>query len=202
MKAVAFEGKEVVPSKVVCVGRNYVEHIAELHNEIPDSIVLFTKPNSSVTSTLRFISDDCRFEAEICFIVKAGKLAGVGVGLDLTKRDTQDKLKAKGLPWERAKAFDGAAVFSAFVSLKDALSSLRLELFVNGVLVQEGGYGLMIHKPEDIRAEISSFMTLEDGDILMTGTPKGVGNYRRGDVFIGKIFAGERILVEKTWTAA
>lgn len=200
MNAVSFNSAPVFPSKIVCVGRNYVEHIAELNNEVPDSIVIFNKPNSAIARDLRFIGDDCRFESEICFVVMGGKLAGVGFGLDLTKRDLQDKLKAKGLPWERAKAFDGAAVFSDFAPLIDDVKSLRLELYINSAPTQSGGYDLMIHKPDEILREISGFMTLEDGDIIMTGTPKGVASYRRGDVFTGKIFAKERELIGKMWT--
>ena len=111
-------------------------------------------------------------------------MAGVGFGLDLTQRELQSKLKAKSLPWERAKAFDGAACFSDFVGLGGTeISSLTMELEINRERRQSGGYELMIYKPEQILAEILEFMSLEDGDIIMTGTPGGVGQVLSGDHF-------------------
>ena len=199
MNVVVFDSKPRTPSKIVCVGRNYVEHIAELNNEVPDSMILFNKPNSALSSTLRYVDEDCHFESEISFLVEAGRFVGVGFGLDLTKRALQAQLKAKGLPWERAKAFDGAAVFSDFAPFDGDVSSLRLELFVNEKLTQAASPALMIHKPDAILAEIKSFMTLHDNDIVMTGTPKGVAPYKRGDVFTGKIHTASRVLIEKTW---
>jgi len=127
MKTVNFNGREVTPSKIVCIGRNYVEHIEELGNEIPSSMVIFMKPNSAIKSKL--ISNDVEpihYEGEISFMMLDGKIRGVGFGLDLTKRGLQSKLKAKGLPWERAKAFDGAAVFSDFVKFKDDTKALHV----------------------------------------------------------------------------
>ena len=192
----------VAPSKVVCIGRNYVAHIHELGNEVPTSMVLFCKPNSAVTQELYYISDDTRFEGEIALMVRDGAYMAVGFGLDLTKADEQARLKAEGLPWERAKAFDCSAVFSPFVPLEVPLDTLRMRLYHNGVLVQEGGYDLMIYKPETILKEIEGFMSLYDGDIIMTGTPKGVGTYRRGDRFEASIFAGEEPLLRHSWYAA
>lgn len=191
--------KELTPSKVVCIGRNYVEHIEELGNEVPSSMVVFNKPNSAISKTLSYISEDCRFEGEICFLVKAGRLYGVGLGLDLTKAGLQNMLKAKGLPWERAKGFDRSAVLSDFVVLDAPLESLRMTLHVNGVLTQFADYGLMIYKPETMLEEIESFMHLEDGDVIMSGTPKGVATFNVGDRFVGRVYSGERVLVEKEW---
>jgi len=128
-----------------------------------------------------------------------GKIAGVGFGLDLTKATIQNKLKAKGLPWERAKGFDGSAVLGEFVPFDGALQDLRLELTINGKLTQHANYELMIYKPLEMIEEISSFMRIEDGDIIMSGTPKGVGNYQKGDIFVGKIFCGNELLVESHW---
>jgi len=201
MKKVIFNSKELIPSKIVCIGRNYVEHIKELNNEIPSSMVIFNKPNSSISHELYWISEDCHFEGEICFVIEKGEIAGVGFGLDLTKRELQTKLKSKGLPWERAKAFDNSAVFSEFVKFDGDFKSLRLELLINDKLLQSGGYDLMIYKPAEILKEIKSFMSLEDGDIVMTGTPKGVGTYKTGDKFVGRIYSDEKILIEKTWIA-
>ena len=115
MKQIKFEDSYITPSKVVCVGRNYVEHIYELGNEIPSNMVIFNKPNSAIGNKLYYFYEDTRFEGEICFLIKDKKISGVGFGLDLTKADTQGYLKSKGLPWERAKAFDNSAVFSSFV---------------------------------------------------------------------------------------
>ena len=195
MKTILLENKKITPSKIVCIGRNYVEHIKELGNEIPSSMVIFNKPNSSISDTLHDICEDCHFEGEICFVMKDNQIEGVGFGLDLTKRDLQSQLKSKGLPWERAKSFDGAAVFSEFVRFGN-ITDLKMQLFINDKLAQEGGYDLMMYKPEEIVSEIQSFMSLQDGDIIMSGTPKGVGRYKKGDVFIGRIYENDHLLVE------
>lgn len=199
MNQINFQKEKLNPCKVVCVGRNYVAHIEELGNEMPQEMVLFVKPNSSISEELVQISDDCHYEGEISFLVRDKRLYGVGFGLDLTKRDMQSKLKSKGLPWERAKSFDKAAVFSDFVKLEDNINSLRLELQINGKLAQSGGVDLMIYKPEVVLKEIESFMSLDDFDIIMTGTPKGVGRYKKDDEFIGRIYSDEKLLVEKSW---
>jgi len=128
VNTVTLQDETLTPSKVVCIGRNYVEHIEELNNEVPESMVVFNKPNSAINNTLHYISEDCRYEAEICFLIKAGQIHGVGIGLDLTKADIQNHLKAKGLPWERAKGFDDSAVLSDFVVLHEPLETLRMTL--------------------------------------------------------------------------
>ncbi len=199
MKTVRFAERLCTPSKVVCIGRNYVEHIHELGNEIPSSMVVFNKPNSAITGTLRFISDDTRFEGEICFLMMGGAIAGVGFGLDLTKAQIQNHLKTKGLPWERAKGFDGSAVLGEFVPFSGPLESLRMTLHINGALAQEAAYELMIYKPLDMIEEIKSFMSFEDGDIIMSGTPKGVASYNLGDEFVGRIYSGDLLLRESSW---
>lgn len=200
MNTIKLNNKPITPSKVVCIGRNYVDHIKELNNETPTQPVIFMKPNSSISDEIKFNGIDAiHYEAELSFMVQSGKLSAVGFGLDLTKREIQSQLKAKGLPWERAKAFDGSAVFSEFFSFAD-IKDLRLELFINGKLQQSGGYDLMLYKPDDIYQEISSFMTLADGDIIMTGTPKGVGEINLGDVYIGRIYSKDTLFLEKKWT--
>ncbi|WP_373072778.1 fumarylacetoacetate hydrolase family protein [Sulfurimonas sp.] len=196
MKYIKYGKENIAPSKVICIGRNYVEHIKELNNETPDSMVVFNKPNSAISESLKFISDDTRFEGEICFLMKDKKIEAVGFGLDLTKADIQNKLKQKGLPWERAKAFDGSAVLSEFVKFDGDLKDLKMELYINDKLTQHANYDLMIYKPMEMIKEIDSFMSIEDGDIIMSGTPKGVGNYKKGDLFVGKIFCGDNLLVE------
>ena len=199
MKTIKYHNEEIKVSKVVCVGRNYVEHIKELGNETPDSLVLFNKPNSAISSDLYYFSKDTRFEGEICFLIKDKKINAVGFGLDLTKADTQNYLKSKSLPWERAKAFDNSAVLSEFVAFSGDVEELRMELFIDDELIQEASYELMIHKPQNIIDEIVTFMTLEDNDIIMSGTPKGVGTYTTNSIFIGKIFCANELLLEKKW---
>lgn len=203
MKTVSVDGISVIPSKIVCVGRNYVEHIKELNNEVPTSMVLFMKPNSSLSSELiTGKQTPLHYEGEISFLVKQGKISAVGFGLDLTNRELQNELKAKGLPWERAKAFNGAAVMSEFVSIEESdINNLSLQLWINDVLVQEGNVDLMIYKPLTVIEEISSFLTLVDNDVVMSGTPKGVGSYVKGDKFVGKIFIAEREIISHEWIA-
>lgn len=203
MQTITVNGQSVTPSKIVCVGRNYVAHIEELGNEIPEDMVVFNKPNSAITDILRsqIGGEPLHYEGELCFVIKAGALHAVGFGLDLTKRELQSRLKEKSLPWERAKAFDGAALFSEFVSLPEALASLSLELTVDGAPRQEGGVELMMYPPEAILKELAAFITLEDGDIIMTGTPAGVGAIHTGERFEAQVLAAGRSLLSTTWVA-
>lgn len=200
MKSVLLDGNKTQPSKIVCIGRNYVEHIEELNNEVPTEPVIFMKPNSAISSEIYTSSVDAiHYEGEITFLILSGKIHAVGFGLDLTKREIQSVLKTKGLPWERAKAFDNSAVFSEFVAFKGDISELRMELTINDKLVQQAGYELMLNKPDNIISEINSFLSFEDGDLIMTGTPKGVGVINVGDVFVGKVFEKDSLLVESSW---
>jgi 2-keto-4-pentenoate hydratase/2-oxohepta-3-ene-1,7-dioic acid hydratase in catechol pathway len=183
------------------VGRNYVEHIKELNNETPDSMVLFNKPNSAITDSLHFIQEDCRFEGEICFSIKDKQIEGIGFGLDLTKAGIQNKMKEKGLPWERAKGFDESAVLSKFVKFLGDIQTIEMKLFINGTLAQHATYDLMIYKPDKILSEIQTFMTLEDGDVIMSGTPKGVATYKRHDVFLAVIYVDGKIVIKEEFIA-
>lgn len=203
MQTIQVKGQAVTPSKIVCVGRNYVAHIEELGNEVPQEMVVFNKPNSAISDILRsqIGADALHYEAELAFVVKRGELFAVGLGLDLTKRSLQSALKDQGLPWERAKAFDGAALFSEFVAMPRDLRHLHLELQVDGEVRQAGGVSLMIHQPEEILQELCGFTTLEDGDIIMTGTPEGVGTIRTGERFEGRVLAKSKALVSATWVA-
>jgi 2-keto-4-pentenoate hydratase/2-oxohepta-3-ene-1,7-dioic acid hydratase in catechol pathway len=193
----------VYPSKIVCVGRNYVAHIRELGNEVPDGMVVFNKPNSAITDTLRahVAGQALHYESELAFTVQRGALSAVGFGLDLTKRSLQAALKEKGLPWERAKAFDGAALFSDFVAMPADIRSLTLRLDVDGELRQAGGVSLMLFPPDAIVRELATFTTLEDGDIIMTGTPAGVGEITAGQRFEGRVLQGEDTLISAAWVA-
>lgn len=204
MRSIRLDGSSVTPSKIVCVGRNYVRHVEELGNELPQQMVVFIKPNSAIGEQLGSAcgGEPLDYEGEIALLVQGGRFAAVGFGLDLTKRQLQQQLKAAALPWERAKAFDGAALFSPFVSLGEVpLHSLRLALHVDGALRQQGDVGLMLFRPEQILEELRAFLTLEDGDIVMTGTPAGVGRVRPGEVFHGQVFGATDLLVEATWVA-
>ncbi|EPF2929626.1 fumarylacetoacetate hydrolase family protein [Vibrio navarrensis] len=204
MHPIYLGNKKLQPSKVLCVGRNYVEHIKELDNGLPEQMVLFHKPATSVTPSLSsFHQEPLHYEAEICFVVEDGQYTGVGIGLDLTKREMQSYLKGKGLPWERAKAFDGSAVMSRFVSLAGLdVGDLNLELFINCVRVQKGHVNQMLYSPQAILAELKGYVTLQDGDIVMTGTPQGVGVVHKGDVFLGRLKCGEHTLIEIEWLAS
>ena len=207
----ALPAKKITPSKVVCIGRNYVDHIKELANEIPDEMVVFIKPNSAISSTLLAMHNDdvLHYEAELSFLYQGGQFTAVALGLDLTKREVQRRLKAKGLPWERAKAFDQSAIFSDFVSIKQAdIKNLNLSLMINADLKQQGSVNLMMAKPDDILKELQTFLSLEDGDIVMTGTPKGVGVITQSDNFIGQVYLSEpnnqthnRVLLDCDWQA-
>jgi len=202
LHSVILDGKEVLPSKIICVGRNYVEHIKELNNDIPTEPVIFLKPNSAIDQNLHCGSiSEIHFEAEICFLIKAGQLHAVGFGLDLTKRTLQSQLKSKGLPWERAKAFNRSAVFSQFITFSGEINDLRLELWVNDTLQQQADVHLMIYKPSKLLSEINTFMSCNDNDIIMTGTPKGVGVIHVNDHFIGKIFTSNTLLLEFSQSA-
>ncbi len=202
MNTVVVDNERIAPCKIVCVGRNYVEHIKELNNDMPTSMVLFMKPNSAISDTLMTHGKELHYEGEISFIIKNNKISAVGFGLDLTNRTLQSELKKKGLPWERAKAFDGAGVFSEFVSVsEDDINRLSLKLFINDKLVQVGGVELMIYSPSVVIYEINTFSTLDDGDIVMTGTPKGVGTFKEGDVFRGEIYLDDKRIVHKSWVA-
>lgn len=200
MKSIILDGKAVFPSKIICVGRNYVDHIKELDNEIPKELVIFIKPNSSLSTNIYYSqSDVIHYEAELSFLIRAGVIYGLGFGLDLTKRAIQAELKAKGLPWERAKSFDNSAVFSEFVSFTGNLSDLSFELTINGELIQKADYTLMLNKPDDILKEINQIISFEDNDLLMTGTPKGVAAIHLGDKFRGKVFEKQQELLEVCW---
>ena len=200
MNTINVAGEKSCPSKVVCIGRNYVEHIKELNNEMPQQAVIFVKPNSAIAEQIiSNIDEPIHYEAELSFVVEANRLSAVAIGLDLTKRGLQTKLKHKGLPWERAKAFDKSAVFSDFVRFNEGVESLSMQLLINNELIQHADYDLMIHKPIEIIEEVTAFMSFCDGDILMTGTPKGVGIVSKGDIFVGRIKQGQKLLIEQQW---
>ncbi len=184
-------------NKIVCVGRNYVEHIKELNNEIPSEPVYFIKPMSCVKEEINLVDySPMHYEGEICFLI--GKQLKVGFGFDFTLREIQNELKKKGLPWERAKAFKGAAVFSDFVEFNN-IEDLGLEVYKNKKIVQKADVSLMIYKPEFLFKDIDKIFGLYEGDIVMTGTPKGVGVVKKGDEFEGRILEKGEVIVSKKW---
>ncbi|QCI28841.1 fumarylacetoacetate hydrolase family protein [Caminibacter pacificus] len=184
-------------NKIVCVGRNYVEHIKELNNEMPSEPVYFMKPFSSVSEDIVLPGySPMHYEGEICFLI--GDRLKVGFGFDFTLREIQSELKKKGLPWERAKAFKGAAVFSDFVEFEN-IEDLGLEVYKNDELIQKADVSLMMFKPWELFEDIDKIFGLNTGDIVMTGTPKGVGLVEEGDEFEGRILEKGRVIVSKKW---
>lgn len=187
--------------KIICIGRNYVEHAQELGNEVPTEPVIFMKPDSAVLKGNDFylpeFSTDIHYETEIILkIDKPGKYiqennAGqhyneIGLGIDFTARDLQSKLKEKGLPWEKAKGFDGSAVVSEFFDKKDFdRKNLNFSLNKNNSEVQNGNSSLMIFSADSIIAYVSKYFTLKKGDLIFTGTPKGVGKVEENDILEG-----------------
>ncbi len=199
--------------KIVCLARNYAEHARELGNETPAAPVLFMKPASSVigdgeTVRIPAYSQECHYEVELAVLI--GKqasnvsvesalecVAGYGVGIDMTLRDVQNQLKAKGLPWEIAKGFDTACPLSDFVPAAAVADphSLNLKLAVNGEARQDGWSSDMINRIPQIIAHISGIFTLEPGDVILTGTPAGVGQVRAGDVMTVEIVSVARLTI-------
>lgn len=191
--------------KIICIGRNYTKHIEELHNERPDEPVVFLKPDSAVLLkqhpfVIPEFSDDIHHEVEILVrINKVGKYIDakfahnyydeIGLGIDFTARDLQAKLKEKGLPWEKAKAFDGSAVIGSFLSKKDFSSTenINFELKSNGNTVQKGNTSHMLWKIDELIAYVSQYFTLKIGDIIFTGTPEGVAKVNPNDILEGYI---------------
>ncbi|HCE58739.1 MAG TPA: 2-hydroxyhepta-2,4-diene-1,7-dioate isomerase [Prolixibacteraceae bacterium] len=199
--------------KIICIGRNYVAHAKELNNEVPDEPVFFMKPDSSLlrNNDPFYIPDwtnDVHHEIELVLkINRIGKniekrfahryFDEIGLGVDFTARDVQQKLKEKGLPWEKAKAFDQAAVLGNTFIKKEELNdaaNIQFKLNINGNLVQYGNSNLMIFSFDDIISHISKYVTLKIGDLIYTGTPAGVGPVKIGDRLVG--FLEEKILLD------
>ena len=189
--------------KIICVGRNYANHIEELKNERPTEPVVFMKPDSAVLLkqhpfVIPEFSEDVHHELEIIVnINKVGKYIEpkfahkyydeISVGIDFTARDLQSKLKEKGLPWEKAKAFDGSAVIGEFLpkSQFNSLENLTFELTNNGKPVQIGNTSHMLWKIDELISYVSQYFTLKIGDIIFTGTPEGVERVNPDDILEG-----------------
>lgn len=198
--------------KIICVGRNYAEHAKELNNPVNDKPVIFMKPDTApLVGKLPFFipefSNDVHHEAEIVVrINKTGKnieepfahryYDELTIGIDFTARDLQSELKGKGLPWELAKAFDGSAPFGKFIPKEEAMVEgvIPFHLLKNGAMVQEGKSSDMLFSIDRIISFVSQYFTLKIGDLIFTGTPKGVGPVKAGDLLEG--FIGNQRLLE------
>ncbi len=185
--------------KIICVGRNYADHAKELNNQVPTEPVIFLKPETALVPKrnpffLPDFSEDVHYEAELVVrINRIGKniqekfahkyYSQLTVGLDFTARDIQKKLKDKGLPWEKAKAFDGSAAIGNFINVKELEQPVnpKFSLKINNELKQEGQPNLMIFSIDQLLAHISTFFTLKIGDLIFTGTPAGVGKLEVND---------------------
>lgn len=194
--------------KIICIGRNYSEHAKELNNAVPCEPVFFLKPDSALLIRNRpfFYPDftkDLHYECEIVLkITKVGKciaqkfalsyIGAIGIGIDFTARDLQQKAKEKGLPWEKAKAFDFSAPISQFIPVEEIedINSIKFSLLKNGTRVQDGDTAEMVFSFENIISYVSQFMTLKTGDLIYTGTPAGVGPVQIGDML--EAYIGER----------
>lgn len=189
--------------KLICIGRNYTAHIKELANERPEEPVVFIKPDSAVLPKeqdfyIPEFSNEIHYEVEVLVkINKVGKHIDkkfahtyydeIGLGIDFTARDLQSKLKEKGLPWEKAKGFDGAAVIGKWVpkTLFEDTDDLNFSLLKNGKEVQKANTGLMLWKIDELVSYVSTYFTLKKGDIIFTGTPSGVGKIEPNDYLSG-----------------
>lgn len=185
--------------KIICIGRNYADHAKELGNQVPSEPVIFMKPDSAILAKgnaffIPDFSDDVHYEAELVVrIDRLGKnieerfahryFSEIGLGIDFTARDLQQKLKDKGLPWEKAKSFDGAAFLGKFFDKKDFadLTDLNFQLRKNGEIVQRGNTKDMLFSIDRLIAEVSKYFTIKIGDLIYTGTPAGVGPVVAGD---------------------
>lgn len=190
--------------KIICIGRNYAKHIEELANEKPENPVVFLKPDSAILPKKMpfFIppfSNDIHYEVEVLVkINKVGKHISpkfahkyydtVGLGIDFTARDVQAKCKEKGLPWEKAKAFDGSAIVGEFFKKEEFdLENLSFQLHKNDEVVQDGNTSNMMWKIDELISYVSQYFTLKKGDIIFTGTPAGVGKVEENDILTGTI---------------
>lgn len=197
--------------KIICIGRNYAKHAEELNNPIPDEPVVFLKPDTAILLKKHpfFIpehSNEVHHEVEV--VVKINRLGKhieprfahkyydeIGLGIDFTARDVQAKCKEKGLPWEKAKAFDGSAAVSRFFklsALNKPITDINFHLDINGSTVQKGNTKNMLFPVNEIIAHVSKYFTLKTGDLIFTGTPAGVGKVNRNDL-LELYLEGERI---------
>jgi 2-keto-4-pentenoate hydratase/2-oxohepta-3-ene-1,7-dioic acid hydratase in catechol pathway len=191
--------------KIICIGRNYAEHAKELKNEVPQEPVFFLKPDTALLKDnapfyYPNFSNNIQFEVELVFkICKNGKsilpqfahkyYQEVTVGIDFTARDIQQQCKEKGLPWEKAKAFDNSAAIGKFIAISELKEKeqIAFSLEVNETEVQKSWSNQMLFNVDQIISYLSNFITLKTGDLIFTGTPEGVGAIKIGDKLVAKI---------------
>ena len=193
--------------KIICIGRNYADHAAELGNKTTEDPLFFLKPDSAILTKKHAFylpdwTDDMHYEVEVVIKIKRlGKAidkkfanryySEIGLGIDFTARDVQTELKANGHPWEKAKAFDGSAVVSEnFIPLEELggdVQNLNFDLSLNNSLVQKGNTRDMIFSVDDLIVYLSKYMTIKTGDLIFTGTPAGVGIVESGDLLTGSL---------------
>ncbi len=193
---------------IYCIGRNYVKHIEELKNEIPEQPAVFMKPANAILEGEKFylpsFSKEIHYETEL--IIKLGRkgrfiseenalehIEAIGLGIDFTARDIQSMLKEKRLSWELSKAFTGSAVVGDFIpiDLFSSLDNIQFSLEKNGTVVQKGNSSHMIFSFEKIISFLSIYFELNPGDLIFTGTPEGVGPVEKGDLLCGFIFSNQ-----------
>lgn len=200
--------------KLICIGRNYTAHIKELANERPEEPVVFIKPDSAILPKeqafyIPEFSNEIHYEVEVLVkIKKVGKHIDtkfahtyydeIGLGIDFTARDLQSQLKEKGLPWEKAKGFDGAAIIGKWIPKKDLkdTNDLNFTLLKNGEEVQKGNTGLMLWKIDELISYVSTYFMLKKGDIIFTGTPSGVGKIDANDYLTGLLEGQEMFTIK------
>lgn len=200
--------------KIICVGRNYSDHAKELNNAVPTEPVIFLKPDTALLHNngdfyFPSFSKNIHYECEIVVkINKVGKSIDakfahryyneIALGIDFTARDLQDELKAKSLPWERAKAFDSSAAIGTFIKIDDLANkeNIPFDFYKNNELVQHGQSSDMIFSIDQVIAFVSQFITLKVGDLIYTGTPAGVGPIEVGDIYIGKLEGKENLKIQ------
>ena len=196
--------------KIICIGRNYIEHARELNNPVPKEPVFFMKPDSAIIRNnkpffLPDFSEEVHHEIEL--VLKIDRLGKgideqfahryyheIGIGVDFTARDLQRVAKEKGLPWEKAKAFDGSAPLGGFLAKEKLPDPILFRLEINGKTVQEGSTADLIFSFDKIIAYVSRYITLRTGDLIFTGTPAGVGPVQRNDRLRGYI--GDQLLLD------
>ncbi len=189
--------------KIICIGRNYAEHAKEMKSELPEEPVFFMKPDTALLKETEFyypdFTNELHHEIELVVkICKAGKYIEeqfaenyyeeIGLGIDFTARDIQSVCKQKGLPWEKAKAFDNSAPIGKFISKKlTDINNIHFDLSINGKVVQQGNSQNMIFNINKLISYVSKYVSLRVGDLIFTGTPEGVGPVKKGDMLAGKM---------------
>lgn len=213
MYTISFQNETIRPGKIICIARNYINHAKELNNPIPKEPIFFIKPSSSIKDTIILQNRKIRYESEISILFREDGNHGIGFGLDLTLQDVQNTLKEKGYPWEASKAFKGSAIFSKFIPLSSILTQnnehksswnlnsinwkeFGIELQINDTITQKDQASSMIFPIQNIIEKSDEIFSLEENDIIMTGTPSGVGLLNEGDYLKGTVTFSSSNIIE------